>query len=199
MQPWRICFIFLIALTLGWCVISVLGATTVQAADAGEYSELAIHVGHGSLFDPQPDYLYTEFTYTRGQSVDDWISRHLSFNPPGDWDFRVSPSLAILHDPESGIELSCAVGLSVSTKLDQHWKPYIFGASGPLYTSANTTEQATRFNFASYAGYGIEYRIDETQGICMYKLVRHFSNGGIKDPNDGVDTNSWGVSYVWYP
>lgn len=172
--------------------------SAAHAADYSSYSELAVHVGHGSLFDPQPDYTYAEITFTRGKNVDEWIEHHLRFNPPGDWDYRISPALALLNEPEHGIEVSVALGLSVSTMLDEHWKPYIFGATGPLYTSANTIEQATRFNFGSYAGFGVEYKLDETQGICVYKLVRHFSNGGIKDPNDGIDTNSWGVSYIWY-
>ncbi len=188
----------LVKLVAWLCIFHTLSVSPSYAAESDNYSELAVHAGHGSLFDPQPDYAYTEIIYTHGQSIDAWLAKRLRFNLPGDWDFRISPALALLHDPGPGVEISCAVGLSVSTTIDKHWKPYIFGATGPLYTSAKTTEQATRFNFGSYAGYGIEYRLDEKQGVCIYTLVRHFSNGGIKDPNDGIDTSCWGVSYVWY-
>ena len=94
--------------------------------------------------------------------------------------------------------MSCALGLKVSLPVGRRLRPYAFGGTGPLYTAVDTLEQSTRFNFGSYAGYGLEYRIDACRGVSVYKLIRHFSNAGIKDPNDGVDTDSWGVSLILY-
>lgn len=168
------------------------------ACDAADYTELGIQTGHGSLFDPQPDYGFTELTLTYGYHADDWIEQHLNANPPGDWDVRVSPAIAMVTDPERGVEVSCALGFKVSGTLGSRWRPNFFAATGPMYTTVDTLEQSTRFNFGTYAGVGLEYRVDNDQSISLFKLIRHFSNGGVKDPNDGVNTNSWGVEYTWY-
>jgi hypothetical protein len=184
------------------CIVAVFAITMLFAAaitcTAADYTELGIQTGHGSLFDPQPDYRFTELTLTYGYHADEWIKEHLNANPPGDWDFRISPALAIVNQPAAGAEFSCGFGLRVSTPVGKRLKPNLFIATGPLYTTVDTLEQSTRFNFGSYAGFGLEYKIAESQSVGLFKLIRHFSNGGVKDPNDGVNTNSWGIEYTWY-
>lgn len=186
----RICICLLIM------VVMAVGLTAV--CFAADYTELGIQTGHGSLFDPQPEYGFTEVTLTYGYHADDWIKDHLNANPPGDWDFRITPALAIVTEPKSGVEVSCGFGFKVSTPVGKRLRPGFFASTGPMYTTVDTLEQSTRFNFGTYAGLSLEYKIDETQSVSLFKLIRHFSNGGVKEPNDGVNTNSWGVEYTWY-
>lgn len=184
------------------CIVAVLTIAMLFSASitcaAADYTQLGIQTGHGSLFDPQPDYNFTELTLTYGYDADDWIKEHLNANPPGDWDFRISPALAIVNEPTAGAEFSCGFGFKVSTPVGERFRPSFFAATGPLYTTVDTLEQSTRFNFGTYAGFGLEYKIAENQSMGLFKLIRHFSNGGVKDPNDGVNTNSWGIEYTWY-
>jgi hypothetical protein len=180
---------------LACCTIVLWGHSVLAKPD---YTELSLQAGHGSLKEPQPDYEFTQVTLHFGHDVDEWTRAHWGFNPPGEWDLRISPALAVLDEPKHGVEMSCALGLKVSLQVGGHLRPYAFGGTGPLYTTIDTLEQSTRFNFGSYAGYGLEYRVNDRQGVSFYKLVRHFSNAGIKDPNDGVDTDSWGVSLIMY-
>jgi hypothetical protein len=182
------------------CILLIVLMLVAFAAvcAAADYTELGIQTGHGSLFDPQPDYGFTELTLTYGYHADDWIKDHLNANPPGDWDFRISPALAIVAEPKAGVEVSCGFGFKVSTPVGKRLRPGFFASTGPMYTTVDTKEQSTRFNFATYAGLNLEYKIDETQSVSLFKLIRHFSNGGVKEPNDGVNTNSWGIEYTWY-
>lgn len=154
--------------------------------------------GSGSLKPPQPDYDFTHIGVSFNYNVDEWVEDHWKMDPPGDWWAHWMPYMGIINEPEANIELSVGVGLRVDFPLDDTWKPHIYGGTGPIYSSQDTLEQATELNFGSYAGFGLEYVMDERHSISITKAIRHFSNASITDPNDGVDISAWGIGYTYY-
>jgi hypothetical protein len=180
--------IALLCVALSWPVVAWAKA---------DYLELGLGQGKGTLPDPQPDYQMTQVFVTFGHHADAWIKHRTGWNPPGDWDFRVTPYASFIDEPESNFELSCTLGLRISAPMGR-LRPYVFGATGPIYSTQGVVEQSTRLNIGSFAGLGLEYRIDDHTAVSLFRSVRHYSNGSVETPNDGVDTATYGLTYMWY-
>lgn len=182
-------------------LILVTTMATLLAAPAAAGTD-AISVltgfGKGNLMPPQPDYEFAHLGVSFEHRADGWCDEHLGWDPPGEWYGFFLPYLGVITEPENNIEVSCAVGARGVFPVDHTWRPYIYGGGGPVYTTQSTLEQSTKLNFGSFAGYGMEYRFEENRSISLHYTIRHLSNAGIDDPNDGIDINAWAVAYTVY-
>ncbi|WP_458734603.1 acyloxyacyl hydrolase [Zobellella taiwanensis] len=88
------------------------------------------------------------------------------------------------------VQLSLVPGIAYRAG-GEGWQPFVFAGVGPAWSSQAHLEQrrfSTRFQFSSRAGIGL--------ALDQHRLAIegwHLSNGGIKQPNDGL--SAWGVSY----
>lgn len=87
------------------------------------------------------------------------------------------------------ISLFPMVQYSVNPLTD--FQPFVFAAVGPAWISnirLGPRDLASEFQFSSRAGIGLAKRRHS-----LAAEARHLSNGGIKQPNEGI--NSWNLSY----
>lgn len=78
-----------------------------------------------------------------------------------------------------------AIGFRIARKADT-FRPYFEAGFGGTYfgqTTLGPRSLSTRFQFTEWLGLGLELGDHVTLGW----RVSHYSNGGIKKPNDGVD------------
>jgi hypothetical protein len=186
---------------LGWLGLGLLVAALacpLAANASSDYVSVLTGIGQGNLKAPQLDYRDQHIVVAFGHNIKPYLERHLNLTPPGDWDFRWEPFYSNISSPGHNLEVGCMASLRIGIPLHGRWEPYIGGGSGPIYTTQHTLEQSTQFNIVSYAAAGIEYRINEHHAISLEGWTRHYSNGSVKNPNDGIDTRDWMLGYTIY-
>lgn len=154
--------------------------------------------GEGGLLPPQGDYRDWKVAVAFGQDLNGPFADKLNWSPPGEWSFRWMPFASYVSSPDDNLEIGCMASVKIGFPLNRRWMPYVAGGTGPMYTSQGTQEQSTKLNFVSYGALGVQYQIDARQAIAFEAWRRHFSNASLKDPNDGVDTSEWYLSYTLF-
>ncbi|MGB9677607.1 MAG: acyloxyacyl hydrolase, partial [Candidatus Ratteibacteria bacterium] len=68
--------------------------------------------------------------------------------------------------------------------------------TGIIYLSSDFVEQSTNFNFASSGCFGVRIQIKKVFLDAEIRL-RHVSNAGIKEPNEGINSKIFliGIGY----
>lgn len=94
-------------------------------------------------------------------------------------------------DDDDLVQLSLVPTLRYLSGDNQGFRPFVFLGVGPAWisdTRLGRRQLSSQFQFSSRAGVGM--------ALDQHSLALegwHLSNGGIKQPNDGL--SSWGVSY----
>ena len=128
------------------------------------------------------------------------LAKKINFRPVGVLNFVVEPFANVITQPNSNVE----VGISLLLKYGHHFTSsllgFIEGGTGMLYTSQNTLEQSTRFNFISQCGLGFQYSFTPGWALSGEYRFRHISNAGISEPNDGINLSLFliGFSYLYH-
>ncbi|MCM8772671.1 MAG: acyloxyacyl hydrolase [Candidatus Omnitrophica bacterium] len=109
--------------------------------------------------------------------------------------FQIEPFISYVESPSDNFE----IGLSFFTLYkfsSGNIQPYIKVGTGIIYLSTDFVEQSTHFNFVSSACFGIKFGLKR---ISFYTegRIRHVSNAGIKEPNEGINSKIFliGLSY----
>ncbi len=89
--------------------------------------------------------------------------------------------------PDNNVEIGVTVGLIFIAQLSNIIQPYLRVGIGPGYTTQHTSKQATQWNFFSWASVGIVVPLFKKTDLLLEYRIRHFSNGGIKKPNKGIN------------
>ena len=78
----------------------------------------------------------------------------------------------------------------------QRCLPYCFVGGGPVYTEADIPGMGSKINGNCQAGCGIRYRIENGPQFALEYRFHHISNGGLKKPNDPLNSSKFlfGVS-----
>jgi hypothetical protein len=80
-------------------------------------------------------------------------------------------------------------------------RPYLEGGGGGVWgTLAGTPEQASNVNFLLMAGAGVSWFVSPHTTVSIGYRFYHISNGGLGDPNSGLNYNYpfIGLSYLYY-
>ncbi|WP_375055486.1 acyloxyacyl hydrolase [Zobellella sp. DQSA1] len=89
------------------------------------------------------------------------------------------------------VQLSLVPTLSYRARKHDGFRPFVFVGVGPAWISQTwlgPRELSSQFQFSSRAGVGVAL---EQHSLALEGW--HLSNGGLKQPNDGL--SSWGVHY----
>ncbi|MEP0815128.1 MAG: acyloxyacyl hydrolase [bacterium] len=158
----------------------------------------AYGAGDGEVSRNHMDYEHSAISERFYWRADEWFGERFGFDPPGEWYAFAAPSFGWTRHPIHNEEISLGLGLKCALPLGNCVRPYVFGATGPHFTIGRTTGDSTSVNFASYGGGGIEFMISEDASIGVEMTFRHYSNGDLGDPNDGVDSSAWWITYTEY-
>ncbi|MBU1057650.1 MAG: acyloxyacyl hydrolase [Proteobacteria bacterium] len=119
---------------------------------------------------------------------------HLIFDDLGSGWYRGFHSILIelpLHVVVSP-DVSTMIGLnflaSYTFTAGEHWRPYLFGGGGPLYSFADISGMGADWNGNYQFGLGIESDVLETHRLLFEFRYHHISNGGSKEPNEPLNS-----------
>jgi hypothetical protein len=109
--------------------------------------------------------------------------------PKGFFLFQLEPYAGWVSQPENNIEIGNA--FMVKWGIFPEWcpvQPYLKAGLGIVYMSQTFQEQSTQFNFFEQVGMGAHYFISKNMAFTAEGLHRHLSNGGLKEPNSGLNS-----------
>ena len=157
-----------------FCLLLVFGVGRLPAWDY-------IWVSSGYMVDDEladkDDYEITPVYVAIGRALND------------KWDFELEPFVNPVIGPETNVEFGLSFNLVWHPfGKDKKLSPYLKGGTGPGYTTQHTNEQGSQWNFFSFAGAGIEWKVNERCSLSLEYRIRHFSNAGLEEPNKGVNT-----------
>ena len=66
-------------------------------------------------------------------------------------------------------------------------QPYIFAGGGGVYTQAEIPGTSSRLKGSYQLGGGLTFHLPKTSIVLEYRF-HHLSNGGIKEPNDPLNS-----------
>lgn len=118
------------------------------------------------------------------------LTRKIGFNPPMMLQFIVEPFIMPTWAPKNNVEIGNNFLIKIGF-VPETWsfQPYFKGGLGLLYMTQHTVEQSTQFNFNEYAGIGAHYFFNKNLAFTLEYRFRHLSNGSIKSPNTGINSN----------
>jgi len=114
-------------------------------------------------------------------------------------ELEVEPFFSPILGPETNIEGGFNLLLKYAYPLTARFLPYIEGGTGLLYTTQHFEEQSTHLNSIVQGGVGFQYFFRKSTSLDVGYRFRHFSNAGIKKPNEGIDTQAIliGISFFY--
>ena len=117
------------------------------------------------------------------------LATKLGMNPKGFTEFIVEPYINTVVSPRTNIEAGCGILLKYSYPLTTKLYPYALGGLGMAYLSQHTRTQSTHWGFTPQLGLGLMYFFKKDIALDFEYRYRHFSNAGIKKPNNGINVN----------
>ena len=109
---------------------------------------------------------------------------------PGLVQFVYEPFVSYAFQPDTNIEVGNNFLLKIVILPEtSRFQPYLKGGVGFLYMSQHSSEQSTQFNFNEYGGIGMHYFFKKDIAFTLEYRYRHISNGDIKRPNSGINSN----------
>jgi len=167
-------------------------AINSYAVSAGEKKETYTSDKHGmsvvigKTYDPTNN---IDFYMLSGFIIYDYekVWRHKA---PEQLRFKVEGSIGAAHDEKT--RLVTSMNIFALMYLDfletPHFKPYIEGGIGIIYTDFQVRGQGLRINFNPQLGVGTEIRNKSEETLFFSLRLHHISNGGLDDDNVGVNS-----------
>jgi hypothetical protein len=75
--------------------------------------------------------------------------------------------------------------------------PYLCGSIGIAITDIETPDSSGKFQFNEQIGFGTRYLLSRHRAITLEYDYWHVSNGGIREPNDGVNAHIFSLGFAW--
>lgn len=92
--------------------------------------------------------------------------------------------------PNNGLDYEFGINLGLRNyiKVNDNFYVYDMLCSGPHFISATVYRQARGFIFSDNLAIGSLIRINKNNFLRLQAGLRHISNGGLKEPNKGIDS-----------
>jgi len=162
--------------------------------------ELGVLVGYGdtSVRDKN-DYRALPVILRVGVDMDkmelgicDWIEKGAAlfgreWELKGYTEFLLEPFLSYVPSPDDNFEGGFVIAIKFAYPLTEKFHPYAFGGGGVMYITQHLREQSTQYNFTPQLGAGFSYFFKPGWALNAEYRYRHFSNAGLKHPNDGIN------------
>ncbi|MCS7180829.1 MAG: acyloxyacyl hydrolase [bacterium] len=109
--------------------------------------------------------------------------------------YQIEPYVSYVISPSDNFEIGVS-GFLLYKFNESDFQPYFKIGTGIIYLSTDFIEQSTHFNFASSIGLGFKFKLKKFS-IYGEGRLRHVSNAGIKEPNEGINSKIFlsGIEY----
>lgn len=110
--------------------------------------------------------------------------------------FALEPFVNTVTKPDSGVEAGLDFFIRYLHPLSPSVKLVSEIGSGPMFLSIDTEEQGDAgFNFLNQFGLGAQVAVGEKSALTLGYRFRHLSNAGTSQPNSGINSNAFVISY----
>jgi hypothetical protein len=75
--------------------------------------------------------------------------------------------------------------------------PFLHGSIGLGLTDIETPDSSGKFQFNEQIGFGTRYLLSTRHAFTIEYDYWHISNGGIREPNDGVNAHIFSLGFAW--
>lgn len=171
---------------------------SLQAADEGPLSakgtkQLGINFGYGYSFSSNADIRFAPASPYFGYVFTDpvgtgWYRGTIEGIVEGDFNYVYKNQKRYA----AGITLMGRYNL---LSKHEHWRPYVQAGFGMIGTNLSMRSFGADFNFSSNLGAGIQYFWDPCNAVNFEWRLRHISNAGLDDDNDGLNMSVLMVGY----
>ena len=121
--------------------------------------------------------------FTRGQ---DWYLNRRSL--------QIELPIHLLQRPDEPAMFGLYFNASWTFTAHHRYRPYLLVGGGPLYTRAEIPGTSSKLKGSYQAGLGLNINLDSASMNLEYRF-HHVSNGGIKDPNDPLNSGKLLVGF----
>jgi hypothetical protein len=88
-------------------------------------------------------------------------------------------------------------GLRYYFRTGTAFAPFVGGSIGIGVTDIETPDSSGKFQFNQQIGLGTRYLLSPSHAITIAYDYWHISNGGIREPNDGVNAHIFSLGFAW--
>jgi hypothetical protein len=88
-------------------------------------------------------------------------------------------------------------GLRYHFRTNTRWVPFLTASVGVGITDIDDADATGKFQFNEQVGTGVRYFFDRTHAVTAEYGLWHISNGGVREPNDGVNAHVFSVGFSW--
>jgi hypothetical protein len=100
-------------------------------------------------------------------------------------------------NPDGAYFLGANGGLRYHFRTGTAFAPYLWGNIGVAVTDIETPDSSGKFQFNEQIGIGTRYFLSPRHALTFEYGYWHISNGGIREPNDGVNSHIFTVGFAW--
>ena len=101
------------------------------------------------------------------------------------------------YEPNSAYYIGSNCGILYSFPINDRWVPYLICQTGIAATDIGNPDLSGHFQFNEQGGVGLRYYLEASQAIVIESTLMHISNGGISEPNDGVNAVVVSLGYFF--
>lgn len=175
---------------------------SLQAADEGPLSargtkQLGVNIGYGYSFSSNEDIRFAPVSPYFGYVFTDpvgtgWYRGTGEFIVEGDFNY------VFKHQKRYAAGITLLGRYNLLSK-HESWRPYVQAGFGMIGTNLSMRSFGSNFNFTSNIGAGIQYFWDPCNAVNFEWRLKHISNGGIDEDNDGLNMSilMLGYSYIF--
>lgn len=110
--------------------------------------------------------------------------------------FLIEPNGGYFHSGSKGFVGGLNLGVKGHFLTRGRILPFLSLGAGALYSDFE--DLSSKFNFALMAGAGFDLFLTKRLAIQFEYRLHHISNGGIRAPNIGINSNFGSVGLSWY-
>ena len=99
--------------------------------------------------------------------------------------------------PHAAYFLALNGGLRYHFRTNTRWVPFLAGSVGIGVTDIDDADATGKFQFNEQAGAGVRCFLNRRQAVTAEYGIWHVSNGGVREPNDGVNAHVFSVGFSW--
>jgi opacity protein-like surface antigen len=109
--------------------------------------------------------------------------------------FFLEPQINPSFSPSTDVEFGAGLGLKYRYHLTEWLSAYGMASIGPHWMTLQTADQVSGFMFCEMIGVGLSMFVTDRSALNLEFRARHISNGGLKEPNGGLDACFGAVGY----
>ncbi len=116
----------------------------------------------------------------------------------GNWELLLEGFAGAQYHPRTKYVAGLNPMIRYNFATGTRWIPFIGGGVGPTVTDIGSSDLSTTYEFNLQGGVGLHYFCCDNAAFTVEARYLHFSNAGLGDPNEGVNTISYLVGFSWF-